>query len=124
MFPNSDDGLMDPANYRNRVLKSPAGALDLPKLTSKSSVSPWLQGTKHRFHEGHPSARAALARRHHRKRVRAGTPGERAADGRHGLRHAHRLNSDAACGVDDSHALLVPNRKTGTKSGWVLPLSC
>ena len=33
MFPNADGGLMDPANYRNRVLKPLAEALELPKLT-------------------------------------------------------------------------------------------
>ncbi len=33
IFPNADGGLIDPANYRNRVLKPLAEALELPKLT-------------------------------------------------------------------------------------------
>ena len=33
MFPNADGGLLDPGNYRNRVLKPLAEALELPKLT-------------------------------------------------------------------------------------------
>ncbi|WP_245817799.1 tyrosine-type recombinase/integrase [Granulicella rosea] len=33
MFPNADGGLLDPGNYRNRVLKPLAEALEIPKLT-------------------------------------------------------------------------------------------
>jgi integrase len=33
IFPNADGGLLDPGNYRNRVLKPLAEALELPKLT-------------------------------------------------------------------------------------------
>ena len=33
MFPNADGGLLDPGNYRNRVLKPLAEVLELPKLT-------------------------------------------------------------------------------------------
>jgi integrase len=33
MFPNADGGVLDPGNYRNRVLKPLAEALDFPKLT-------------------------------------------------------------------------------------------
>lgn len=33
MFPNADGGPLDPGNYRNRVLKPLADALQLPKLT-------------------------------------------------------------------------------------------
>ncbi len=33
IFPNAEGGLLDPANYRNRVLKPLAEALNIPKLT-------------------------------------------------------------------------------------------
>ena len=33
IFPNAEGGLLDPANYRTRVLKPLAEALNIPKLT-------------------------------------------------------------------------------------------
>jgi len=52
-------------------------------------------GTESGIGEGYPVSLAALASRHDRERVYAGVAGERAADGRDGLRDAH-LDSSAA----------------------------
>ncbi len=87
IFPNSEGGFIDAANYRFRVLKPLAKKLGIPRLnfqTLRRTMA--TQAQRMGSVKDDPGAPPSLAARHHGQRVHAGVAGKRPGDGRIGVR--------------------------------------